>query len=94
VPALTGLARARALLGERARAEAGFRAAIELAREALPPGHPDLATALAGLASALGAADRAEACALASEARAIRAAAYPPGDPRTAEAERLLADCG
>ena len=92
------VARACGLLGQAlapsdpARAEALLREALDTARNALPPGHPDVADAQVALGAFLTSSGRAaEAEPLLREALATRRARYSDASPRVAEAEARLA---
>jgi serine/threonine-protein kinase len=69
-------------------AEPNFRQALQIRRQALPPGHPHLAYTLGGLGALLVQRNRAaEAEPLLREAVEIRRKALPPGSPLLAEVE-------
>ena len=92
------VARACGLLGQAlggsdpARAEALLREALDTARNALLPGHPDVADAQVALGAFLTSSGRAaEAEPLLREALATRRARFSDASPRVAEAEARLA---
>lgn len=90
IEAATGLA--RAALGDTDAAREATRRAVALAREALPPDHPDLALMLGNAADLLFTLERAdEALPLLNEAVAINAAVLPADLPQAVELTRKLA---
>ncbi|MFZ4575075.1 MAG: tetratricopeptide repeat protein [Phycisphaerales bacterium] len=79
-------------LGRYVEAESNLRQSLKLRREALPPGHPDIATGLNNLALLLeGHGNLDEAEALYVESLAIRRAAFPSGHAKIATALNNLA---
>jgi hypothetical protein len=89
---LTGLAQALRSRGQRADAEAFYREALGVYREALPPGHPDTLRALSGLARA--SMDRNDWSAAEPLVReGLDLARRHPGRPDVAEAESIFGGC-